>query len=228
MKSGRNTKEVFFLMPKGEKSFKDLTGKVFGRLTAKSIYGNGKEGTQWLCLCSCGNEKVVISKVLNRGATLSCGCYKVDKVISDNTTHGMNKTRLHKIWGRMKDRCLNPRSQDFKYYGGRGIKVCEKWLKFEGFYEDMFPTHDDKLSIDRIDNDGNYELSNCRWATLTQQRNNMRNNRVETVDGITDTVANLCRIFGVSTGIVRNRLRIGYTIEQSLKCKSTPGKKLVI
>ena len=151
----------------------DLTGRRFGRLVVVGEAGRTKRGKiTWECLCDCGKTTVIIGDNLRSGNTLSCGCYGREVVRYANTTHGMARTREYNIWEGMKNRCQNKTHPDYPNYGGRGIKVCSRWMSFENFFFDMGVSHG--LSIDRINNDGNYEPSNCRWATASEQNLNRR------------------------------------------------------
>lgn len=165
----------------------DLTGKTFGRLTVIERAESTKHGAaRWRCKCDCGNEKIVIGDELRKGNTKSCGCYAKEtaketalKYISGkNKTHGKTGTLIYKEWSGMKRRCFNAHDKSFCNYGGRGITVCDRWRdSFEAFYDDVsiLPHFGEKgYSLDRIDNDGNYEPNNIRWATAKQQANNRR------------------------------------------------------
>lgn len=158
----------------------DLTGRKYGKLTVLHLVEYKPHSkSKWMCECECGNKHVVAHSNLVGGNVKSCGCGKtIGKV-----THGGKGTRLYRIWRDMRTRCQNPKAINYKYYGERGISVCDVWDgDFASFQRWAWETgYRDHLTLDRIDVNGNYEPTNCRWATYKQQANNRRNSRMEAV-----------------------------------------------
>lgn len=153
----------------------DLTGQRFGRLTVFKFYEiNNDRCATWECSCDCGAKVIVNGTHLRNGNTRSCGCLQSDISASRLLVHGMKGTREYNSWRSMMKRCNNPNDKAYNHYGGRGISVCERWRKFENFYADM-GGRPDGYSLDRINNNGNYEPSNCQWSTQKEQANNRRN-----------------------------------------------------
>jgi hypothetical protein len=147
----------------------DLTGQVFGRLTARRYLGNRK----WECVCNCGTVKSVETSNLTLGVIKSCGCLFKELLVARNTSHGLSRSPTYKSWASAKDRCTNSNRPDYLRYGGRGVRMCERWAgSFENFLADMGERPSRQHSLDRIDNDGHYEPGNVRWATKKEQGNN--------------------------------------------------------
>lgn len=188
----------------------DLTGQKFGLLTVIGIADTNTQKTYWVCKCDCGNMKTVRSDSLLCGSIKSCGCLKrkQDKInLTKHYRHMMSGTRIYQEWQGMKGRCNNPHDPRYDRWGGRGIKVCDEWQNsFEAFYNwAMANGYKDDLTIDRIDNDGNYEPSNCRWATQQEQSRNRSSNIKITIGNSTRTLMEWCSIFNVNYKNVRDR-----------------------
>lgn len=203
----------------------DLTGKKFTRLTVIARHGSTKsKKAVWLCQCECGGKTKVTSQMLTSGRTKSCGCLHKEQLSAGHSTHCLSKTRLHKAWCNMKTRCYNQNNKDYSRYGGRGIIMCDEWKNdFVSFYNwAIINGYNDMLTLDRIDNNGNYEPSNCRWITMQKQCNNRHSNHMITYNGETHTISEWSEIVGMSRDALVSRLRRGWDIEKTL---TTPVNK---
>lgn len=197
----------------------DLTGQKFNRLTAIKYMHKKNKKHYWLCKCECGNEIIVRSDMLKNGHTQSCGCwYNETRKMSKNKVHGMSKTKLFYVWQGMQRRCYNPNVKEFKNYGTRGITVCQEWLDdFMAFYNwAMANGYKKGLSIDRIDVNGNYEPSNCRWTDMKTQQRNRSNNHLLTFKDKTHCISEWSEITGISQTAIKNRLYRGWSVEKAL------------
>ena len=195
----------------------DITGQKFSHLTVLRYVGNDKRGQSlWECLCDCGNKKIVTGAKLRWGEIKSCGCAQ------HQGSHGLADSPIYNVWRTMKARCLNPNNHKYKRYGGRGITICDEWKDhFEMFYEWAIANgYAEGLSIDRIDNNGNYCPENCRWATAKEQSNNTHSNVFFTHDGQTHTIAQWAEICGITKAALYHRLERGWSIAEALTTKT--------
>lgn len=196
----------------------DITGQRFGRLVAIKQDGFYKGRAYWLFRCDCGNEKVIPSKDVRNGKVSSCGCLRKELLSKRETTHGLSKTRIYRIWKGIKRRCSKDTVKHWEDYGGRGISMCDEWKEdFMSFYKwSMNNGYKECLSIDRIDVNGNYEPSNCRWATQKQQSRNKRGTiRVLYRDELMPLM-DACEKIGISEDVVLSRMKRGASGEEAL------------
>jgi hypothetical protein len=196
---------------------KDLTGKRFGRLVVLRLYchgGNGKS-VKWVCKCDCGKTVNIASSHLLNGSTQSCGCYHEEQFRKSTIKHHMSNTRLYNIWNRMIRRCECDTEKAFINYGARGISVCEEWHESKNFFDWALANgYDDSLTIDRINVNGNYEPSNCRWITKKEQAYNKRNSIMIEYQGETKCLAEWCKILGIKYGTAKDRYKGGLPLEK--------------
>lgn len=188
----------------------ELISRKYGKLTVIEYAGThtspcGTKRNMWRCKCECGKEVIVAANNLKNGSTKSCGCWKYGKIKEHNTTHAGSKDRLYKIWLGMKRRCNSPKDKSYKRYGAKGIKVCDEWNNsYQSFkewayangYDDSAEFH--KCTIDRIDNNGDYEPNNCRWVDMNVQANNTSKNHYVELNGVKMSIAEFSRVMNIS------------------------------
>lgn len=197
----------------------DLLGKKINMLTVVKCVGADKyKKRRWMCICDCGNYKEMAEDTLKRGKGKSCGCLKKTFLKTSKTTHGMSFKTEYFIWAGMKARCYNHNHIGFSFYGGKGIKVCDRWLNsFSNFYADMGNRPSKNHSLDRYPNkNGNYDPSNCRWATRKEQANNRINNTYLEINGIKKTTKEWTGIYKIPYETFLRRRKIGWDINKAL------------
>ncbi len=212
---------------------KDLTGKRFGRLIVLSACRRERVegGTRprfylyWDCVCDCGTRKECKGEALSSGIVKSCGCLK-NLLGQRSVTHGLTETVEYRIWTGILTRCRNPHAKAFRLYGAAGISICDRWLDFANFLADMGARPSSRHSIDRIDNTGNYEPGNCRWATAKEQSNNQKRNVRLTFNGSTRTIHQWSEITGFKAGTIWTRSKAGWSIERTLTEVPKLGRRM--
>lgn len=205
------------------KKVRDLTGQKLGKLTVLRLADDYVKGrARWVCQCECENIITVFSSNLTRRHTTSCGCHKKANYKTMNLKHGATaggeKSRYpssYKIWCNIRQRCYDQGCPAYKYYGGRGIVMCERWLDYANFVADMGEPPPQR-SLDRIDNDGPYSPNNCRWATRTEQARNKRSAHLISFHGETRSLVEWAEYLGVSRNKLHNRIFRGWDIERAL------------
>lgn len=198
----------------------DLSGKTFHALKVLEFAEVRSGRSHWRCLCECGAEAVVDGSKLTNGHTRSCGCLQRKQSAEANSTHGHarvgQQTKEYQTWANMMKRCHNADCPDYAGYGGRGIKVCERWHEFESFLADMGAAPTGTHSIDRTNVDADYSPANCRWATPTEQARNKRNSVFIEAFGQTKTLAEWAESLGVDRRKIHKRLKLGWPAEKAL------------
>lgn len=188
--------------------------EVIGELESV-VNASGESMRVFRCLCDCGKEVSVRLKYLRNGGAKSCGCYREDMRRVNKKTHGMSHTTEYEIWSDMKKRCSNNRHAHYDRYGGRGIAVCDRWLKFENFYADM-GIRPEGMTIERVDNDKGYSPDNCKWATYSEQARNRRNSLMLDVNGASINLTTAADSVGIHARTLLSRLRRGMSTEDAL------------
>ncbi len=207
----------------------EMSGERFGLLTVcdRANKSDSSGNVYWNCVCECGKEIVVSGCHLRSGHTKSCGCFFAEAISNANRVHGQSDTRLHNIWMGMINRCELPTFKNYANYGARGISVCKAWRQdFQSFFDwSVSNGYRNDLSIDRIDNDGNYEPSNCQWVTAKVQANNTRRNvRVE-IDGISRTVSEWSSVYDISQLTIAQRIRRGWDPVDAVTIPASDGRR---
>lgn len=212
-------------MPRGL-NIVELAGMTFGRWTVIGYSHNTGRCTYWTCRCECGTVKQISSPSLRAGQSRSCGCLQRELTRIMATTHGHSRTPIYSAWRMMIKRCHDPRHKEYKRYGARGVIVCDRWREsFPAFLEDMGERPSPEMTVDRFpDPFGNYELSNCRWATPLEQGQNRRNSRKITFNGVTRTFSGWAREIGISWTTIRYRSDRGWSDEDILTIPVTKKK----
>lgn len=211
--------------------FKDLTGQRFERLTVLGYVGRISNSSHWLCRCACGAEKVVSSGGLQGGQTKSCGCFRAERMGSLTFKHGgrsrarPQKRPEYKAWEQMRNRCVDASHKQWRWYGGKGIKVHPEWERdFEAFLAHVGPRPSNKHSLDRIQSGGNYEPGNVRWATWTEQARNRSSNRIVEFSGKSMTMIEAAELAGIPYKTVKSRIGHGWSVEEALTRPPNPNK----
>lgn len=200
---------------------KNLIGQKFGRLTVVELDKfNKRSGVYWVCECDCGNINTVRSDSLTSGNTKSCGCLASEQRIingKSNAKHGMKGSKIYNSWQAIKKRCYNKKYENYNRYGGRGIKVCDEWLNdFVSFYNWSIENgYKEDLTIDRIDNNGNYEPNNCRWVTTKIQNRNTSQNIIITFNNKTQCLTDWAKDLGMNRAVLNYRIKKGWSIEKA-------------
>lgn len=193
----------------------DLTGNKYNRLTVISFGERRGSKNYWNCICQCGVKKLIESHALKSGHTQSCGCFAKEN--PNGLKHGLSGHKIYFVWNSMRERCCNANNAAYSNYGGRGIVVCDRWLDFELFKEDMLDSYQEGLTLERRDTNGNYEKCNCYWENRKRQARNKRNNRIVTFNGITASLAEVCERLNVDERLIRRRLRDGWGLDKAIK-----------
>ena len=209
-----NNKLGFIKNPNG-RQIKDLTGIRYGKYTVLGFSHIKDRKAFWTCQCECGNQNVIVGYSLKNGNTKSCGCNKKIKATKHAHRRRTGSSRTYSTWQSMRGRCENPKHNAYSKYGNKGVTVCERWLKFENFLEDMGERPVGK-TLDRKENNKGYYPENCRWATNKEQGNNKTTNHLLTFQNKTQSIAQWAEEIGIKYHTINSRIKKGWSVERTL------------
>lgn len=198
----------------------NISGQKFGRWDVGSYVGKGL----WVCVCACGVEKRISTSNLTLGKSRSCGCLSAEITSALSRTHGLTQSRAYRIWAQMRGRCNLVTNHSYPHYGGRGIKVCERWENFENFLSDMGHPPDG-LTLDRTDNDGDYTPGNCKWKSRKEQSRNKRSNVLIEYQGKRLCISDVAEAISVAPQTLGKRIREGWPIDAAINHPVSSGAK---
>jgi len=194
-----------------------LVGQRFGRLVVEAYAGSTHSGSRWRCLCDCGNYTETYGFALRDGTTQSCGCLSLQRLAEGRTTHGASHTAEYAVWEGMIQRCTNKNSANYKNYGAKGVRVSQRWRKFENFLADMGKRPSPKHMLERKNGKAGYNKFNCVWATRDVQNNNTSRNRYLTHNGQRQTVAEWAKSVGLNYNTLTKRLLLGWPLKKAIE-----------
>lgn len=224
MVNSRGREEQFTPIPLKGKVI-NLVGKRFGKLAVQELLGRNRNGkVKWLCKCDCGKKVPVEGFYLRNGHTVSCGCRQSEKNIELRYIHGMSQSNEHSIYRKMIDRCHQPKNPSYKYYGAKGVSVCNRWILgeeglngFQCFYKDMGPRPSKEYSLDRFpDYNGNYKNGNVRWATRKQQARNTKATLRFMWNGKMMSFPDICDLMKIKRSIAYARIKMGWDLQRAV------------
>lgn len=205
-----------------------FVGSVYNFLTViEKVEDKKQKHSLWRCSCVCGKNTMCRKSQLATGVKKSCGCKANELIAQSRRTHGKSDSQEWKSWRAIRQRCLNANSKDYARYGGKGITLCDRWMAFENFYEDMGDAPGPEYTVDRIDGTKGYSPDNCRWATPIEQAQNKRSNRVLLFNGELKCVAEWERVLGFPKDLILDRISRGWDVEEALTTPPIDCRKLI-
>jgi hypothetical protein len=195
-----------------------MIGQTFGRWTVIDFaFKDSHSKKYFICKCECGESRAVYSCDLSSGKSISCGCYRAERLLEFNLSHGLSKSLDYKAWQTMIQRCTNKKVLAYKHYGAKGVTICDRWLRYENFLEDMGERPSRKHQLDRIDTFSGYSPSNCRWTSAKENSRNRRNNHLVTIDGLTMCMSAMAEHKNIPVSRANARYHLGWKEEDCFK-----------